>query len=409
MPDADVVVTLVEEEAGVTVVHVAEQGPTGPQGETGPQGAQGPAGADSTVPGPQGPQGETGPAGPQGPAGADSTVPGPQGPAGDTGPAGPTGADGDSAYQVWLDAGNTGTQADFLASLVGPQGPQGEAGPTGPTGATGPQGETGLTGPQGVQGEQGIQGPQGIQGETGATGPAGADGRAVLNGAGVPASGLGADGDFYIDTSADTIYGPKTAGAWGSATSLVGPQGEQGIQGIQGIQGEPGADGADGLGLPTPTFPTDEGKVAVARAAASGYALEAVSGGSGLEARATATATTASLANNASGDVSVTIPKGCVVLTIATDVAARVGLYRTSAHRTGDQSRFDSTPTIPPSGTNAPAAQVTTTVSALTVPVDEDFSNLDGTPADTAYLRVTNLSGITQAITVSVTTRRTEA
>lgn len=29
---------------------------------------------------------------------------------------------GASAYEVWLDAGNVGTEADFLASLVGPTG-----------------------------------------------------------------------------------------------------------------------------------------------------------------------------------------------------------------------------------------------------------------------------------------------
>ncbi len=48
--------------------------------------------------GEQGPRGERGPAGPAGPAGAD-------------------GADGLSAYQIWLGEGNTGTEADFLASL----------------------------------------------------------------------------------------------------------------------------------------------------------------------------------------------------------------------------------------------------------------------------------------------------
>lgn len=34
----------------------------------------------------------------------------------------PPPADGKSAYQVWLDQGNTGTEAEFLASLVGPRG-----------------------------------------------------------------------------------------------------------------------------------------------------------------------------------------------------------------------------------------------------------------------------------------------
>lgn len=142
-------------------------------------------------------------------------------------------------------------------SLIGPQGPQGdqgETGPqgiqgeTGPTGATGPKGDTGDTGPAGPQGEQGIQGIQGIQGETGATGatgPAGADGKTVLNGAVDPTT-EGVDGDFYINTATDTIFGPKTAGSWGSGTSLVGPTGATGPQGIQGIQGETGPTGATG-------------------------------------------------------------------------------------------------------------------------------------------------------------------
>jgi hypothetical protein len=44
---------------------------------------------------------------------------GPQGDQGIQGEAGPAGADGDSAYQVWLDQGNTGTEQDFLDSLGG--------------------------------------------------------------------------------------------------------------------------------------------------------------------------------------------------------------------------------------------------------------------------------------------------
>ena len=62
-------------------------------------------------------------------------------------------------------------------------------------------------------------------------GGAGADGKTVRNGAGAPSSGLGVDGDFYIDTAANTIYGPKTGGAWGSPTSLVGPTGANGADG----------------------------------------------------------------------------------------------------------------------------------------------------------------------------------
>ena len=121
-----------------------EQGPAGPQGEQGEQGVRG----DDGVDGAQGPQGEQGPAGPQGPqgvAGTDGTngadgAEGPQGEQGPSGPAGPTGpqgpqgvagtegadgANGLSAYETWLNLGNSGTEQDFIDSLTGPQGETG--------------------------------------------------------------------------------------------------------------------------------------------------------------------------------------------------------------------------------------------------------------------------------------------
>ena len=86
---------------------------------------------------------------------------GPQGPAGETGPAGATGADGKSAYEVAVDEGYAGTEAEWLASLVGPQGPKGDTGPQGPKGDTG---ETGATGPQGPKGDKGDKGDDGSPG-----------------------------------------------------------------------------------------------------------------------------------------------------------------------------------------------------------------------------------------------------
>ena len=46
---------------------------------------------------------------------------------GPQGIAGNDGADGDSAYDIWLSLGNTGTQQDFIDSLTGPAGPAGSA------------------------------------------------------------------------------------------------------------------------------------------------------------------------------------------------------------------------------------------------------------------------------------------
>ena len=136
----------------------------------------------------------------------------------------------------------------------GPTGPTGPTGATGTTGATGSTGSTGATGADGatwrsgsgapsdgtgVNGDyyfrtdtsdvykrvsgtysvvaniKGATGTTGSTGATGATGAAGADGKTVRNGSGVPSGGLGVDGDFYIDATAHSIYGPKASGAWG--------------------------------------------------------------------------------------------------------------------------------------------------------------------------------------------------
>ena len=75
-----------------------------------------------------------------------------------------------------------------------------------------------LVGPQGPEGPEGPQGPEG---------PPGADGQTVLNGVVDPTT-EGNDGDFYINTATETIFGPKTGGAWGAGTSLVGPPGPAG-------------------------------------------------------------------------------------------------------------------------------------------------------------------------------------
>lgn len=131
---------------------------------------------------------------------------------GSQGPQGEKGEDGKSAYDIWLELGNEGTEEDFISSLKGEKGDTGETGPQGiqgPKGDTGEQGEVGPQGPQGIQGERGEQGevgPQGEKGEPGERGPEGAQGP-------------------------------------------VGPQGEQGPQGIQGEQGPKGEVGNDGVGI----------------------------------------------------------------------------------------------------------------------------------------------------------------
>lgn len=66
----------------------------------------------------------------------------------------------------------------------------------------------------------------------------GLNGKSVLNGTSNPVAGTGVDGDFYINTTSNTLFGPKTAGAWASGVSLVGPAGADGIAGTNGIDGK---------------------------------------------------------------------------------------------------------------------------------------------------------------------------
>ena len=289
-------------------------GPVGPQGTQGIQGIPGPAGVGIVgATGPQGPQGEMGPTGPQGNPGTQGVqgiqgVPGPKGDKGDQGVTGATGATGpkgdtgtgitvkgtvptfsllpdastnpddgdawitadDGHMWVWEESSSTWIDA---GEMQGPPGPTGPAGPTGPTGLTGSVGPTGATGAQGPQGIQGVPGPTGATGAVGATGATGATGPAGskwLSGTGAPSSGLGAIGDFYLDTGTSDTYektGTTTwsargnikgatgnTGATGStgptgptgATGPAGATGAQGIQGIQGIQGVAGPSGTAG-------------------------------------------------------------------------------------------------------------------------------------------------------------------
>jgi hypothetical protein len=196
--------------------------------------------------------------GPAGPPGASATVQ-----VGST----VTGAPGAAAV-----VSNAGTSSAAVLNFTIPQGVAGATGPAGPTGATGPAGSMGATGPIGPMGPTGATGPAGPMGATGATGAAGApgasgpagsagaDGKTVLNGVGAPTATDGVNGDFFVDTQAAVLYGPKSAGAWpATGVSLIGPPGATGAQGpkgdtgAQGPKGDPGTQGIPGpQGVPGP-------------------------------------------------------------------------------------------------------------------------------------------------------------
>lgn len=58
--------------------------------------------------------------------------------------------------------------------------------------------------------------------EISSIGPQGPRGKGILHGEGPPSNSIGIDGEFYIDTIINKMYGPKTNGEWGGAVNLGG-------------------------------------------------------------------------------------------------------------------------------------------------------------------------------------------
>lgn len=68
-------------------------------------------------------------------------------------------------------------------------------------------------------------------------------GNTILNGNVDPANTIGSNGDFYINTVTNTLFGPKASGTWPSGTALIGPTGLTGdagvVQTIAPVSGSP--------------------------------------------------------------------------------------------------------------------------------------------------------------------------
>ena len=176
---------------------------------------------------------------------------------------GVNGTDGKSAYQIWLDNGYTGTEADFLEWLKGEDGTDGKDGTNGNNGIDGVNGTNGVDGKDGANGTNGVDGRSAYQIwlDNGNTGNEtdflewlkGADGKDGTNGI----DGVnGSDGKDGTDGK-DGINGKSAYQIWldngntGSETDflewLKGEDGTNGTNGKDGVNGTNGKDGTNGL------------------------------------------------------------------------------------------------------------------------------------------------------------------
>ena len=203
-----------------------------------------------------------------------SGLQGPQGIQGTTGAQGSAGQNGLSAYEIWLSQGNTGTQQDFLTSIIGLQGIQGVAGTNGTNGKNtlakttteivgvncttgGIKIEYGLdannngtldlseinatltkyvcNGAVGAQGVQGTVGAQGIQGV------AGTNGRNTLvktttESAGVNCTTGGIKIEYGLDANNNNVLDVSEINATLTKYVCNGTVGATGLQGLPGSQ-----------------------------------------------------------------------------------------------------------------------------------------------------------------------------
>ena len=128
---------------------------------------------------------------------------------------------------------------------------------------------------------------------------------------------------------------------------------------------------------------------------------------SGPVSRATVSGTTASLANAATANLSITGYKGYLLYKIQTSTNAWVRIYTDTASRTADAARDELTDPAPSAGI---IAEVITTgpQTILISPGAVGFSN-EASPTTNIPIAVTNKSGNTAAITVTLTVLQLEA
>ena len=129
------------------------------------------------------------------------------------------------------------------------------------------------------------------------------------------------------------------------------------------------------------------------------------SGGATLQSRTTVSQTTGSIANGSTSNIQFTGYKSYLLMKINTSASAWVRIYTDTASRTADASRLQTTDPLPGSGV---IAEIIGSGTQLLSPGTLGFNN-DSTPTTNIYAAVTNNSGSTANITVTLTILQLES
>lgn len=200
-----------------------------------------------------------------------------------------------------------------------------------------------------------------------------------------------------------TITGPALASVATSGTYSS-------LSGLPSIPAAYASTSIDALSdVDTTTSAPTNGQTLIWSSAGGKWLPGTISGGGGgtLAARAAVAATTASLANTATGNLTIVGYKGYMLYKIQTSAAAWVRIYTDTTSRTADATRLEGADPTPGSGV---VAEVITTgaQTILISPGALGFSN-EATPDSNIQLAVTNKSGGTTTITVTLTAVQLEA
>jgi hypothetical protein len=323
--------------------------------------------------------------------------------------------------------GDGETEWNSLQYFQGEQGPIGEEGPAGPQGDPGIQGEPGpgitnivfnLDGTLSITygdpvsqtfqttNTESLIGPQGPQGDPGQ---------------GLSITGTVADelslptenntlGDFYIalDTGNGFLWNGTT---WDNTGTIRGPIGYTGSQGTQGDSGPIGLTGSQGeigpIGLTGSQgnigFTGSQGDVG----SQGPIGFTGSQGTTLIYSRSITTATAENLNHDTTANLDIVGFKGYTLLKIQTSHAAWVRIYTDSTSRTNDASRSQQQDPLPSAGV---ITEVITTgaETVLISPAAFGFNNED--PVTTNIpVAVTNLSGVTNNVSVTLTVVQVES